>query len=71
MQVTPFTKRALCSPTTFISLCGWEKYSAVSHPSIFDDCLNSNRHHSRMQMHLEQNREVVENQRDQGSKSGC
>ncbi|KAF2628084.1 hypothetical protein BU25DRAFT_39488 [Macroventuria anomochaeta] len=43
---------------------------AVSHSPVFNECPSSSRHHSVIWMHLKQNREVVENQRGQGSKSG-
>jgi|SRR5690242_1106666 len=66
MQDTPFKDTELCSPVCVSDVVD----VVVSHRPVFMECANSSRRCPATQMHLEQNRGVVEKQRDQGSKFG-
>lgn len=66
MQDTPFKDTELCSTVCVSDVVD----VVVSHRPVFMDLADSGRRCPATQMHLEQNRAVVEKRRDQVSKFG-
>jgi hypothetical protein len=73
MQVTPFTEPSLCLPV-YVSPSPIDGRDTNAPRLLsFISPRRESKHQSSsltLQMHLEQNREIVENQRDQGLKLG-